>query len=257
MVGSRLHTFTAILTLSLAGFCLELHISGFASSLRPPEQATRSQKAFMAIARRMAALPPLPAGDISYAGDDPQASSSTQDLLRPQALEADEMQALRAELAEMPVELRPSITREMATTPESIPPEQLRRMHANVNQRLQPFWASSIQNRPVKLSIFSAMEEDEDQIIQATSFSPLEQGRRPLFTVQTSTDAQGTFTEQIKIPYEIIATHPEALSIAFGGYNTEPKVSLIHNDAELSASSICTAYCTGGTQASSRTSCSY
>jgi hypothetical protein len=233
MVGSSLLDIPiAILTVNSAGFTLELHVSGFASSLRPPEQATRSQKAFMAIARRMAALPKLPPDDILYAGRNPQShlSPSTQDLLTPQVpeedREAEEMQALNAELAEMPAELRPSITRETAAAaPQSIPLDQLRRMHMNVDARLQPFWSSSVPNRPVKLSIFSAQEEDKDQIIQATSYTPLEQGRKPLFTVQTSTDAQGTFTEQVRIPYEVIATNPEALSIAFGGYDTEPKVS--------------------------------
>jgi hypothetical protein len=185
----------------------------------------------MAIARRMAALPKLPPDDILYAGNNPQSqlSPSTQNLLQPQVpeeeREAEEMQALNAELAEMPAELRPSISREMAAAPQSIPLEQLRRMHANVDARLQPFWSSSVPNRSVKLSIFSAQEEDKDQVVQATSYTPLGPGRKPLFTVQTSTDAQGTFTEQITIPYEIIATNPEALSIAFGGYDTEPKVS--------------------------------
>jgi hypothetical protein len=214
-----------------AGFTLVLHVSGFASSLRPPEQATRSQKAFMAIARRMAALPRLPPDDATYLGANPHLnlSPSTQDLLQPQIpeedREADEMQALNAELAELPFELRPSLSREANASTESIPLDQLRRMHANVETRLQPFWSSSVPNRPVKLSIFSAQEEDKDEIIQANSYTPLKQGRQPLFTVQTSTDAQGTFTEQITIPYETIATNPEALSIAFGGYDSEPKAS--------------------------------
>ena len=232
MVSSSLiDILTSILIVISAGFILVLHVSGFASSLRPPEQATRSQKAFMAIARRMAALPKLPPDDVPYMGGNNHLhlSPSAQDLLQPQVSEedreADEIQALNAELAELPDELRPSLSRESIATSQSIPLDQLRRMHANVDTRLQPFWSSSVPNRPVKLSIFSAQEEDKDEIIQSTSYAPLPQGRRPLFTVQTSTDAQGIFTEQIAIPYETIATNPEALSIAFGGYNTEPKVS--------------------------------
>jgi hypothetical protein len=231
-VGSSLtDNLTSILMVNAAGFTLVLHVSGFASSLRPPEQATRSQKAFMAIARRMAALPRLPPDDAPYLGANPHLnlSPSTQDLLQPQIpeedREADEMQALNAELAELPFELRPSLSREANASTQSIPLDQLRRMHANVETRLQPFWSSSVPNRPVKLSIFSAQEEDKDEIIQANSYTPLKQERQPLFTVQTSTDAQGTFTEQITIPYETIATNPEALSIAFGGYDSEPKAS--------------------------------
>jgi hypothetical protein len=232
MVGSSLTgNLICILMANAAGFTLVLHVSGFASSLRPPEQATRSQKAFMAIARRMAALPRLPPDDAPYVAGNSHLhlSPSTQNLLQPQIpeedREADEIQALNAELAELPAELRPSLSSETTATTQSIPLDQLRRMHANVETRLQPFWSSSVPNRPVKLSIFSAQEEDKDEIIQATSYIPLAQGRQPLFTVQTSTDAQGVFTEQIAIPYETIATHPDALSIAFGAYDSEPKVS--------------------------------
>ncbi|KIM20202.1 hypothetical protein M408DRAFT_334076, partial [Serendipita vermifera MAFF 305830] len=212
-----------------AGFVLDLHIAGFASSLRPPEQATRSAKAFMAIARRMAALPPLPPNAAPYVSQ-PQFSASTQDILRSQVpeeeREAEELQALKAELEEIPPELRPSISREMAAAPQSVPMEldQLRRMHANLDMRLQPFWASGVPNRPVILTIFSAEEEDKDQVIQATSYSPLKPGIRPLFTIQTSTDAQGTFMQQISIPYETICTNPHGLGIAFGEYHTEPKL---------------------------------
>jgi hypothetical protein len=240
-----------ILIVNPAGFTLELHISGFASSLRPPEQATRSQKAFMAIARRMAALPKLPPDDVPYVGSNPQLhlSPSTQNLLQPQVpeedREADEIQALNAELAELPPELRPSLSRDIPAAPDSIPLDQLRRMHANVETRLQPFWSSSVPNRPIKLSIFSAQEEDKDEIIQGTAYTPLPQGRQPLFTVQTSTDAQGTFTEQIRIPYETIATNPEALSIAFGGYDTEPKVSNLRLPNPIHTLLRHTAYCSG------------
>ncbi|QRV73916.1 phosphatidate phosphatase APP1 [Ceratobasidium sp. AG-Ba] len=41
-------------------FSIDLFVSGFVSSLRTPDQATRSQKAFMRIARGFSALPKLP-----------------------------------------------------------------------------------------------------------------------------------------------------------------------------------------------------
>ncbi|CAE6483465.1 unnamed protein product [Rhizoctonia solani] len=41
-------------------FAIDIFISGFASSLRTPDQATRSQKAFMRLARGFSALPRLP-----------------------------------------------------------------------------------------------------------------------------------------------------------------------------------------------------
>ncbi|KAF8677396.1 hypothetical protein RHS04_05967 [Rhizoctonia solani] len=41
-------------------FAVDIFVSGFASSLRTPDQATRSQKAFMRLARGFSALPRLP-----------------------------------------------------------------------------------------------------------------------------------------------------------------------------------------------------
>ena len=188
----------------------------------------------MALARRMAALPALPVNqqpDVVPSSQIPL-SPSTQDLLRsgkaPEELEAEELQALNAELAEMPPELRPTISRESVVSSNSnassIPLEQLRQMHNNLDRRLQPFWSSSVPNRQVILSIFASSEQEKGESIETTSFTPLEDGRQPLFTIQTSTDAQGTFSQIISIPYETICTNPEGLAIAFGGYEAEPKV---------------------------------
>lgn len=207
-----------------------MSISGFATSLRPPEQATRSQKAFMAIARRMAALPKLPVGEQEYVGSNQFGiSRSTQNILEssesPEQREAEELQALNAELAEMPAELRPTFSRESDVPGQSLSLDELRRMHQTLDMRLQPFWSSSVPNRSVILSVFVDQDQGTAETIEETSFTPLEQGKQPLFMIQTSTDAQGVFREQFSIPYERICTHPESLSIAFGGYNIEPKVS--------------------------------
>ncbi|EUC59136.1 DUF2183 family protein [Rhizoctonia solani AG-3 Rhs1AP] len=45
---------------SVQPFTVDIFVSGFASSLRTPDQATRSQKAFMRLARGFSALPRLP-----------------------------------------------------------------------------------------------------------------------------------------------------------------------------------------------------
>ncbi|PVG03324.1 hypothetical protein CPB86DRAFT_772208 [Serendipita vermifera] len=217
-----------------AGFFLKVHISGFASSLRPPEQATRSQKAFMAIARRLAALPNLPPevqAEISTNLQQLPVSPSTQDLLQLQEDAStdrdEELRALNAELAELPAETRETLVEDaanptIATT--SIPLEQLKRMHSNLDFRLQPFWSSGVPNRPVILSIFCSNDNEQGESIETTSFTPLEEGRQPLFKIQTSTDAQGTFIQEISIPFETICTNPESLSLAFGNYDTEPKI---------------------------------
>lgn len=184
----------------------------------------------MAIARRMAALPQLPPEAQNLGSYRPSASASSQSLVPLQAPSqeqvAEEMEALKEELAEMPDEMRPSLTREFSgsSTNENLSVDQLKRMHANLDLRLQPFWASAVTNRPVTLSIFSGIEGDKDGTIDATSYTPLESGRQPLFTVQTSTDAQGIFSQQIMIPYETLCTNPEGLGIAFESFETEPRV---------------------------------
>lgn len=185
----------------------------------------------MALAKRLAALPRLPA-DVpnNFSSGRASPASSTARITQPpnpsDQREAEEIQALNAELAELPQELRPSLTSDFSTQPDSVPLEQLRRMHANLDLRLQPFWSSSLSNRPVKLSIFSDTNSEEEETIQATSFVPLTSGRQPLFTVQTSTDAQGIFNQRISIPFETICTNPQGLSIAFEPFDTEPKVVL-------------------------------
>jgi hypothetical protein len=188
----------------------------------------------MAIARRMAALPNLPPeiqGELSQRVQELPLSPSTQDLLQLQTeastdREAEEIRALNAELAELPAETRETLVKDTinpANAATSIPLEQLKRMHSNLDLRLQPFWSSGVPNRPVILSIFCENDSDKGETIETTSFTPLEEGRRPLFKIQTSTDAQGTFNQEISIPFETICTNPEGLSLAFGSYDVEPK----------------------------------
>lgn len=185
----------------------------------------------MAIAKRMAALPKLPLDEQAHIiSNQPGFSRSTQNLLQsnesPEQREAEELEALNQELAEIPAELRPTLSRDsdIVQQSQSISLEELRRMHQTLDTRLQPFWSSSIVNRAVIISIFVDHDQRPAETIEETSFTPLEQGRQPLFMIQTSTDAQGVFSQKISIPYERICTHPESLNIAFGGYDVEPKV---------------------------------
>ncbi|KAG8704215.1 hypothetical protein FRC08_002354 [Ceratobasidium sp. 394] len=59
-------------------FAIEVFVSGFASSLRTPEQATRSQRAFMSIARSFSALPKLPPPPENILGGPGSATPFTQ-----------------------------------------------------------------------------------------------------------------------------------------------------------------------------------
>ena len=133
-----------------AEFSVDVHISGFASSLRPPDLATRSQRAFMKIARSFAALPPLPAEGTQEGVPGsgvliPQQvwSESEQDLLKKlppppsEISEEDELKAIQAELEQLPSHLRPDLYPEPAVNVSDISLPELKRMHENLDLRLQ------------------------------------------------------------------------------------------------------------------------
>ena len=131
-----------------AEFSVDIHISGFASSMRPPEYATRSQRAFMRIARSFAALPQLPAECARVPGSGALApqqawSKSEQDLFKKfppttsEISEEDELQDIQAELDQLPSHLRPELYSEPAANGSDISLSELKKMHENLDLRLQ------------------------------------------------------------------------------------------------------------------------
>lgn len=130
-----------------AEFSVDVHVSGFASSLRPPELATRSQRALMKMARTFAALPPLPVDGaqevVSGSGSGmlvPQQawSKSEQDLVRNLPLppsemsEEAELKAIQAEFEQLPSDLP-----EPVANASNISLSELKKMHDNLDLRLQ------------------------------------------------------------------------------------------------------------------------
>ncbi|GJJ11104.1 hypothetical protein Clacol_005335 [Clathrus columnatus] len=202
-----------------AGFFLEIYISGFASSVRPPEAATRSQKAFYRLAKSYAALPKLSNGN-----DDFEAR-----------LNDDECEGLAEDLKELefddslfPVNDHPSrsTTGSSSSDPNSnsssssIPEKVLQSLHDNLDARIRLFWTSAIANRTVNLSVFCPMSgkiptnADDTLHGQDTDFTPL-------FTKSVITSSEGSFQSVIRIPWEQLATHPPSLHLAFGDRNAE------------------------------------
>ena len=133
-----------------AEFSVDMQISGFASSLRGPELATRSQRTFMKMAKSFAALPPLPVesaqGVASGSGvliPQQRWSKSEQDLLRKlpptpsETLEEGELKALQAELEQLPSQLPPDLYPEPVANASDISLSELKKMHENLDLRLQ------------------------------------------------------------------------------------------------------------------------
>ena len=100
----------------------------------------------------------------------------------------------------------------------------IKRLHANLEKRLQPFWSSVLPNRTVRLHLFASphdnqtrtttprkttAEEDEDELM-------LDSINGPLVSQDVTTAADGSFQVKFSINWEELCHHPTALHIAFG-----------------------------------------
>ena len=97
------------------------------------------------------------------------------------------------------------------TSLAAMSPQELIRLHANFDSRLQPFWGSTVTNRMVRITLFTS----------AISGDHLDHAHGPLETVVVKLTDQGYFGHLFHIPYETICTHPGGIHIAFGDPSTE------------------------------------
>ncbi|KAF8605794.1 hypothetical protein BDV93DRAFT_28854 [Ceratobasidium sp. AG-I] len=288
-------------------FTIDVFVSGFASSLRTPEQATRSQRAFMRIARGFSALPRLPPPPQNILGGsgttspftqspNPSTDDLTEELARMGVVlpprpnditQETEAQALKSRTQQPKVEKTqnynvtdyganepasgvstpgkqsptfyssrpqpfrlpsrsPTITTQAPspisspknersdtgtsfssmlsaksnTEVSSISPDMdigiLRQLHANLDARLQPFWSSKLENRTVRITLYTR-SPDTPSSDRGKSQDPV-----PLASSKVQTNAQGYFAQKFCISFEELCTHDQALHIAFGDHKEEP-----------------------------------
>ncbi|KIJ20581.1 hypothetical protein PAXINDRAFT_178316 [Paxillus involutus ATCC 200175] len=126
-------------------FNVSLHISGFATSRRTPELITRSQRAFLKLAKEYTSeplhLPPRPdeiADDYEVQNLDKQFQNS-------------ESSETISEMDEFPFSESVQCSSQMSAD-RNIPAD-LQRLHANLESRLKPFWASALSSRWVEVLI--------------------------------------------------------------------------------------------------------
>lgn len=103
------------------------------------------------------------------------------------------------------------------TTPGPAPPiphDELARLHANLDARLQPFWSSILPNRVVRLSIYVSNHHDGGTAQMTEDDDDMKPG--PLVVQEVETSVQGYFVHRFKLSFEDICTHPNALPIAYG-----------------------------------------
>jgi len=141
-------------------------------------------------------VPPLPSPN-SHAHSSPQTSPSA----RPDPPSSSDPSQPR----------RPVPKRTASTDIAFADPEVLSRAHANLDERLRPFWASVLPSRRLAISIFSA---DISQKPHQTGPKLAESGE-PLFQTTFSTNQQGHFSHNIVIPWERLCTHGPSLPVVF------------------------------------------
>ncbi|KAJ7268654.1 hypothetical protein B0H12DRAFT_58952 [Mycena haematopus] len=207
-------------------FDVDLFVSGFASSHRPAELASRSQRAFLRLAKGFAALPKLDGST-----DEPAITRSTEDLLaaiklppRPTEItedfevEALERQFQRINSSESSVdEFEPDLESSIITSSSSFLPNDVRRLHRNLETRIQPFWSSVLPSRTVRLNLFASPLKGNDTNPRhntAEEKDALEHG--PIACRDVSTTIDGSFQARIRVTWEELCHHPGALQIAFG-----------------------------------------
>ncbi|KAF7305987.1 hypothetical protein HMN09_00753200 [Mycena chlorophos] len=202
-------------------FDVELFVSGFATSHRPPELASRSQRAFIRLAKGFAALPKLEndaATDalLSSVKLPPRPTEMTEEL-EAEALER-QLQQLKSDDEEQ-LEL---VNDEPDTIPSPIggtnfPPGELRRWHQNLETRIQPFWSSVLASRVVRFNLFPSQRKEERDV----------QEDRPVASREVATGVDGFFQARFHVTWEEMCQHPGALHIAFGDAAEEHELFVV------------------------------
>lgn len=235
----------------VAAFSLQLFVSGFAASYPLPEYTTRSQRAFMRLARgaflhshgvlsltvsfeAFASLPKLP--DMSGSNTPSAGDEFTSRIHLPptpsEITEETEIAELENSLRRMQTEVDSSECSDVSDPPSPLPSsspnayfappsngngqinlDDVLRQHMTLTDRLQPFWSRSLANRAVRLSVYTSLPV-------SGSSSP-DPGRRPVASIVAHTSPQGSFQANITIPWDEICVHPGAVYIAFGDANQE------------------------------------
>ena len=111
------------------------------------------------------------------------------------------------------------IPNKSASSAGSTRTEVIRRLHANLEQRLLPFWSSALQNRIIRLHLFtcpsgsSSVPNPNTSQSDKFSFDP-ENG--PLASQDVITGVDGSFQVKFRLKWEELCHHPQGLHIAFG-----------------------------------------
>ncbi|KAF9008927.1 hypothetical protein BDQ17DRAFT_1422116 [Cyathus striatus] len=248
-------------------FEVEVFISGYTISHRRPEHASRSQRAFIRLAKGFASLPKLTADHLHPTTTDlpvgmnlPPRPTEIDDDYNVQLLERQLQKANISEpdspatsLPSSPststYDLLSSVNTEGSRTPplnrtgnllesSPTPSEALRKLHANLESRLLPFWSSVLPNRQIHLRLFASphRRSSNSEIPPLSSYEDhYEKGKdddaspsllkEPLATLTVTTAVDGSFQAKFRVKWDELCQHPKALHIAFGEEIEEHDIS--------------------------------
>jgi len=87
----------------------------------------------------------------------------------------------------------------------------LKRLHRNLETRLQPFWAAALPNRVVRITLHA--HQDSDRANRTPE--ELELLDAPIASFDMVTDSEGAFAHRFTISWEDLCKHPRGIQIAF------------------------------------------
>ncbi|KAG2142841.1 uncharacterized protein EDB93DRAFT_1252104 [Suillus bovinus] len=199
-------------------FDLLVYVSGYATARRSPEFLTRSQRAFLRLARGYASLPKLPGQQLPVKGSSmieidgiklpPRPDEIADDFEMELNKEFEHMRNLqKAQLTEEPYdsESDPQPTSSHCDTSAPFMSALLQKQHKNLEARLRPFWSSVLPSRTVQISIFAVSTTPDGIDLKCDA---LEDG--PLYTEHIVTGPDGAFANPFKIPWQDLCRHPIA-----------------------------------------------
>lgn len=100
--------------------------------------------------------------------------------------------------------------------PTSTPTEVIRRLHANLEQRLQPFWSTVLQNRIIRLHLFTCPPNSPSVPNPESDKFSFDFENGPLASQDVVTGVDGSFQAKFRLKWDELCQHPQGLHIAFG-----------------------------------------
>ena len=100
------------------------------------------------------------------------------------------------------------------TPPVSGLRSDIRKLHANLESRLQPFWSTTLSSRTIRLSLFAS--PSHPALSESARAEERANDHGPIATQDVTTSSDGSFKAKFDVPWEDMCQHPGALHIAFG-----------------------------------------